>query len=76
MAENPYYSIISAQSDDLIATLSLIVLSRNFFYKHILILSYSMLKLVKIECHLHGKKNRPAFQNFQNPNRFIILANG
>ena len=40
--------------DGVTATLSLIVLSRNFFDKLILTLSYFMPKLVKIECHLQG----------------------
>ena len=46
-----------------------------FFHKLTLILSYSMPKIVKIECHLHGSKNRSTFQNLENPYRSIVLAN-
>ena len=49
--------------DDVTVTLSLIVLSLIFFHKITSVLSYSMLKFVKIECHLHGWKNRSTFQN-------------
>ena len=61
--------------DDVTATLSLIALSRNIFHKLILILYYSMPTLVKIECHLHGQKNKSTLQNLQNPYCSIVLAN-
>ena len=36
-----------------------------FFHKLTFILSYSMSKFVKIECHLYGKKNRSTFKIFK-----------
>ena len=45
--------------DDATVKLSLTVLSRTFFYKLTLILSYFMLKFVKFECHLHGGCHPP-----------------
>ena len=43
----------------------------NSFYELTLVLSYSMQKFAKIECHLHGKKNRSTFQNPDHP---VVLA--
>ena len=44
--------------DDVTVTLSLVVLSCIFFHKLTFVLSYSIAKVVKIECHLHAQKNR------------------
>ena len=62
MGQNPYCSIFSLKFDGVTVTLSLIVLSRNF-YKVTLILSHFMLKFVKIECHLDGQKKGQCLLN-------------
>ena len=43
----------------------------NLFYELTLVISYSRQKFVKIECHLHGKKNKSTFQN---PDHSLVLA--
>ena len=51
--------------NDVTMTLSLIVLIvMNFFYKLTLILSYSIPKFVKIECHFQDYKNKSTFAQF------------
>ena len=40
--------------DDVTVTLSLVLLSLIFFHKLTFVLSYSMPKFAKIECHPHG----------------------
>ena len=72
MAQNPYCSIVLGQN--LMTSLDVVFncIVMNFFQKLTSILSYSMPKFVKIECHLHGQKNSSIFQN---PYRFIVLAN-
>ena len=59
---------------DVTTTLSLIVLSPNFFHKLILILSYCMPNFVEIKSHLHGQENRSTLHNLQNSYRFVVLA--
>ena len=49
---------------DVTVMLSLVVLSK-LFPQLTFLLSYFMPKFVKIECHLHGEKNRSTFKIFR-----------
>ena len=46
----------------------------NFSYHLTLILSYSIPKFVKIECHLHGHKNRSTFAQWPGGGGVVVAT--